>query len=171
MSEQLCSNCNKSNPIGSTYCYSCGHILPAGMKVLATQHLGEDERNLRPQLRWGTAYFGEQTFLRIHVSHTAQLIETRFDTECILGRVSEDDVATVDLSPFNAIEMGVSRRHAKLTRQSATIMVQDLDSVNGTYLNGENLLPFQARGLRNEDEIQLGHMQLRISFLRAPGRP
>ncbi len=86
----------------------------------------------------------------------------------MLGRAVEDVQPDVDLTPFQAAELGVSRRHVKLTRQSATIMVQDLGSVNGTFLNGQKLLPYQPRVLRNEDELRLGHMTLRVSFMRAP---
>jgi hypothetical protein len=123
---------------------------------------------LKPQLRWGTAYFGEQMILRVHVRDTNELIETRFDKECVLGRAVEDSAPDVDLTPHQGVELGVSRQHVKLTRQESTVMVQDLGSLNGTYLNGRKLLPYQPRVLRNEDELSLGHLALRVSFMRAP---
>jgi pSer/pThr/pTyr-binding forkhead associated (FHA) protein len=85
-----------------------------------------------------------------------------------LGRAVEDVAPDIDLTPHKAVELGVSRRHVKLTRQSSTIMVQDLGSVNGTFLNGQKLMPYQPRVLRNEDELCLGRMTLRISFMSAP---
>jgi len=49
----------------------------------------------------------------------------------VLGR---DPAAQVHLdSPI------VSRRHARLTRQGETVTVEDLDSANGTYLNGRRV--------------------------------
>ena len=164
--EQTCENCKRSNPASEFYCFACGHILPTGLKAIATQNLPNE--SLRPQIRWGTAYFGDQMVLRIMLRDTNDLIEARFENECIIGRAVEDVVPDIDLTPHNAVELGVSRRHIKLTRQSATIMVQDLGSVNGTFLNGQRLLPYQPRVLRNEDELRLGHMTLRISFMRAP---
>jgi hypothetical protein len=164
--EQICENCKRENPASEYYCYACGHILAAGLQAIATHNL--PDALLKPQIRWGTAYFGEQMALRIHVRDTNELIEARFEEECVLGRKVEDVVPDIDLTPYHAVDMGVSRRHAKLTRQSATIMVQDLGSVNGTFLNGQKLLPYQPRVLRNEDELRLGHMVLRISYLRAP---
>jgi hypothetical protein len=167
--EQVCENCKRSNSASEYYCFVCGHILPAGLKAIATQNLPNE--SLKPQLRWGTAYFGDQMVLRILLRETNDLIETHFEDECIIGRAVENVAPDVDLTSHNAVELGVSRRHVKLTRQSATIMVQDLGSVNGTYLNGQKLMPYQPRVLRNEDELRLGHMTLRISFMRAPRTP
>ena len=162
----VCGNCGKSNSTCESYCYACGHILPAGMQAVATRGLSGDSA-LKPQLRWGTAYFGDQMILRMHVRDTNDLIEKRFSDVCVLGRQASRDVNGVDLTDFEALDLGVSREHAKLTRQSATIMVQDLGSRNGTFLNGQKLLPYQPRVLRNEDELCLGDLVLRISFMRA----
>jgi len=167
VSDQVSGNCSKPNPAGEAYCYSCGHILPDGLKALVTHSLPDDQ-TLKPQIRWGTAYFGDQMVLRIHIHDTDKTIEAHFEHECVLGRAVDDVVPEVDLTPYKGIEMGVSRRHVKLTRQSATVMVQDLGSVNGTYLNGQRLLPYQPRVLRTEDELSLGRLVLHISFLQAP---
>jgi hypothetical protein len=163
MAGQICENCHKENGETATYCFSCGHILPAGMQIIATHSLS-DSKSLQPQIRWGTAYFGDQSLLRIHIRHSGQLVETQFRAECILGRAGGDVVVDVDLTAFGAVEMGVSRQHVKLSRQSSTIMIQDMGSANGTFLNGEKLIPHQMRVLRNEDELCLGRLVLRISF-------
>lgn len=167
MAEQVCENCGKKNPADESYCYSCGHILPAGMRAIATQTL-PDSQSLQPQVRWGTAYFGDQTILRIQVRNFDETIETRFDHECIIGRAFGDTHPDVDLGPYEAVNKGVSRQHVKLIRQNATIMIEDLDSANGTYLNGQKLVPHQARVLRNEDELCLGHLVVRVSFMHSP---
>ena len=167
MSEQICENCGKSNPLEEPYCYSCGHILPAGRRVLKTRNINE-EQALKPQIRWGTAYFGDQTVLRLHIRDTGEMVETQFTEECVFGRTYGEDIPDVDLTPFRAMDLGVSRRHVKLTRESATVMVQDLGSRNGTFLNGNRLVAFQPRVLRNEDELRLGRLVLRVSFMRSP---
>lgn len=69
-----------------------------------------------------------------------------------------------DLSPYQAADKGVSRRHALLHRMKRTIMITDLGSRNGTFLNGARLLPQQARIVRDGDEIQLGKLRFRIHF-------
>ncbi len=168
MSEQICKNCGKANPAKEAYCYQCGHILPTGVNMLSAKTDALPDAPLKPQLRWGTAYFGDKSLLRIRVRDAHALLEVAFGDELVLGRAVDDVVPEVDLSAYNAQHLGVSRRHAKLTRESATVMVQDLGSVNGTFLNGQKLLPYQPRVLRNEDELILGRLVLRVSFTRAP---
>jgi hypothetical protein len=167
MTEQICANCGKPNREGESYCFSCGHILPAGLKAAATHSLPDDSE-IKPQLRWGTAYFGEETILQLHLRSPEGVIETTFKDECVLGRATKDSAPDVDLKPYEGERPGVSRLHAKLKRESATIMVQDLGSRNGTFLNGERLVPYQPRVLRNGDELRLGHLVLRVSFMRSP---
>lgn len=167
MPGQECENCHKLNQDNDTYCYHCGAVLPAGLTALKTHHL-EDSETPPPQIRWGTAYFGERSILRIRIRHVDQILEAQFDKECVLGRLTDTSTPEVDLTPYGAAELGVSRMHAKLTRQSDTIMIQDLGSTNGTFLNGDRLIPFQPRVLRNEDELNLGQLTMRISFMRRP---
>ncbi len=51
----------------------------------------------------------------------------------------------------------VSRLHARLELDHEQITLLDLNSTNGTYVNGERLLPGQARRLRAGDKIDFGH--------------
>ena len=84
--------------------------------------------------------------------------------QAIVGRA--DPVSTfypdVDLTPYGALEQGVGRRHMRLFVQGGQIMVEDLDSTNGTLLNGQKLLPRQPQPLRNGDQLQLGRLALRF---------
>ena len=47
-----------------------------------------------------------------------------------------------------------SSRHAKITRQGRTLVIEDLGSTNGTYLNGEALTGPQP--LHDGDRIRIG---------------
>lgn len=71
----------------------------------------------------------------------------------------------VDLSRYNAVEQGVSRIHAFLHRQGNHFFIEDADSVNGTFLNGQPLKPNERTRLNNADEIRLGQMRMYIYFL------
>ena len=42
----------------------------------------------------------------------------------------------------------------------------DLGTPNGTYLNGQRLIPNQARVLRDGDDVRLGHLVLQVKFER-----
>ncbi|NLF75923.1 MAG: FHA domain-containing protein, partial [Chloroflexi bacterium] len=70
------------------------------------------------------------------------------------------------LSPYDALEKGVSRRHMMVSREHDTVAVMDLGSANSTYLNGQRLLPSEPRILRDNDELRLGRLVIRVTFAR-----
>jgi hypothetical protein len=69
------------------------------------------------------------------------------DGELILGR----EQATADLV---IPDPGVSRRHARVLTQNGSVIVEDLGSSNGTYVNGERITAPVELGAG--DEVQLG---------------
>lgn len=167
MSQKICVKCGKANLESEAFCAECGYALPDERATLNTQPLSAPGQP-QPELRWGTAFFEDRMVLQLTVKNTGDTIQHELGEDCVLGRRhGETSVPDLDLAPFKAVEHGVSRRHARLTRQSLTVMVQDLGSVNGTFLNGMRLVPFQPRVLRNEDELVLGRLALHVSFQRS----
>ena len=67
----------------------------------------------------------------------------------------------VDLSPHGGIEGGVGRRHANLHVQGGQAFIEDLDSVNHTYVNRQRLQPNVPQPLNPGDESRLGKVVLR----------
>jgi pSer/pThr/pTyr-binding forkhead associated (FHA) protein len=63
----------------------------------------------------------------------------------VLGRARECDIRIVDGN--------VSRRHAELVQEGATYWLVDLESTNGTSLNGA---PVQRAKLSDGDRITIG---------------
>src|SRR5262249_11295108 len=57
----------------------------------------------------------------------------------------------------------VSRRHCQLTRADNQVLVQDLESYNGTYVNGKRAT--SPLPLRHGDELTLGPCSFRVSVL------
>lgn len=74
----------------------------------------------------------------------------------------------IDLGPYNAEELGVSRQHLLLKLDGDRIFVMDMDSANGTKLNGEWLTPNQVYPLRHGDELTLGNMAIKVELLMDP---
>jgi hypothetical protein len=69
-----------------------------------------------------------------------------------LGRRPHNDVVVDDLS--------VSGDHAAFTLSGEGVLLEDLNSTNGTYVNGKSI---QRHWLRHEDKIEIA--KLTISFL------
>ncbi|WP_010273525.1 DUF6382 domain-containing protein [Paenibacillus senegalensis] len=67
---------------------------------------------------------------------------------------------------FTDSTVGVSRIHLEfiLDESHATIYIKDLGSKNGSYLNGEQLIPYQEYELKDQDEIR--YAEVKAKFIR-----
>lgn len=72
----------------------------------------------------------------------------------------------IDLTPYLTEKHGVSRRHALLRLRGTRLELQDLKSTNGTGINGTRFSPKESHQLRHQDIIQVGQIQMQVSFIR-----
>jgi hypothetical protein len=156
-----CSNCGKFNDRHEAYCYSCGNVLSlsqSGTKIL--------EEEAEAKTRLGTAHFGQFSALLFTARGSTTPLEVIAEGEMVIGRVDAENAVRpdVDLSQFGAKDLGVSRLHASLKRLENTVSLSDLNSRNGTYINGQKLHPGEVRVLRDGDEVRFGKLILRIAF-------
>jgi pSer/pThr/pTyr-binding forkhead associated (FHA) protein len=80
---------------------------------------------------------------------TGELVGTVYELTLGQTLIGRSEVAQVQLP-----DDGVSRRHAKIVRESdGSAKIVDLDSTNGTYINGRRV---HAEGLREGDRIRIG---------------
>ena len=63
-------------------------------------------------------------------------------------------------------DVTVSRRHAEFRSERGELQVVDIDSFNGTYVNGR---PIDSAVLTNGDEIQMGKFRLVLLIKPATG--
>lgn len=75
----------------------------------------------------------------------------------LVGRPDET-TPEVDLSVFGDTG-GVSRRHAQITRSEGQVLLEDLSSSNGTFLNGVRLQPGLQHPLTHQDEVRFGSLR------------
>ncbi|WP_287152437.1 FHA domain-containing protein [Candidatus Solincola tengchongensis] len=100
---------------------------------------------------------------KLELENSGQVFSLEERAEYTLGR---SDPAThsfpdIDLAPFGALDAGVSRRHAKITRLGGgRYYIMDLASTNYTHVNGEKLEAFEPRPLADGDEIYMGTLKL-----------
>jgi hypothetical protein len=84
----------------------------------------------------------------------------------VLGRADMKSrfLPDVDLTPYGALDRGVSREHATLQLDGDSLYVTDLDSTNGTILAGKRLTPHVKTILRKGDELLLGRLPVQVLF-------
>lgn len=85
----------------------------------------------------------------------------------VLGRddyFGGDQQPDFDLTPFGAVERGVSRRHARLHLQNQTLYVTDLGSTNGTFMGDTQLPPGVPTPFDKGKKLMLARLPLRVLY-------
>ena len=78
--------------------------------------------------------------------------------------IGRDDSADLQLN-----DKAVSRRHSALRVEGETVVIEDLGSRNGTFVNGERV--DDARRLREGDAVQVGATVLEVRSSRGETEP
>jgi hypothetical protein len=103
---------------------------------------------------------------------SAVCIPVSLDEPVILGRRGSPDqtrpYGLLDLSDLGADKRGVSRQHCQLERQGAHLFVTDLDSTNGTYLNGARLVAYTPYRLADGDRLILSTLHCTVVYAASP---
>src|SRR5438128_2520839 len=89
----------------------------------------------------GSAFFSDHARLMLYFDNAPKPLVISPPPHTYLGRTEENQPESLhlNLSSYDAQEKGVSKTHALLLRSNITLSIQDLDSKNGTYLNGYRL--------------------------------
>lgn len=161
-----CIQCGHENFLDMPICEECYALLPStgllssipddrspGHRQWATRHLKH-----RGQLT------GHQ--VAFYVDEFEKPIIVPVAGELILGRQPPDTSATarLDLTPYRAVQLGLSRIHAAIRRNGRGFEIVDLGSTNGTRLNQVALEPYIPNALTAGDRLRLALMWLTIDF-------
>jgi pSer/pThr/pTyr-binding forkhead associated (FHA) protein len=164
----ICSHCQTANREGMLFCEECGRDLRgiASSPTIPTRAIGTDVDSSSARATWGTAMFNRNTSVVLHVRGAKKPVELKDKPRLVFGRTdqSSEVIPDIDLTPYNAVAKGVSRQHAIIERSDDTLMLIDVGSSNGTYLNGQKLIANQPRVLRDGDEVRLGKLVTHIYF-------
>lgn len=159
----ICPNCQHKNLDGTVFCSECG-IQLSGLQPIVTQNISAE--NIPAMERKRTANFPKDldTWASLHLLDSGHILPLGDRTEFTLGRVSEAQpiMPDIDLTPYQAYANGVSRLHAVLKREGSRVLVMDLGSSNGTYLNGKRLTPNVDQTLSHGDMLALGKLKIQI---------
>jgi hypothetical protein len=162
----ICPNCQNKEMSGAIYCGKCGaQLIEMSMtthKIHTAETRGEAERNTgRTQVPPPVHL---QSWISLNMMESGQILPLADRNEFSLGRSAEGQpiVPDVDLTPYGAYTNGVSRLHAVLKRVGDRIVLMDLGSSNGTYLNGTRLAPYIEMAVAHGDVVYLGKLKLQI---------
>lgn len=83
----------------------------------------------------------------------------------VIGRSDNTSSYQPDIDLYNhgGQQKGVSRRHAVLLRYKGFVHLMDLDSVNGTFINGHRLSPNVPYPFKPSDHVSLANLEVVIT--------
>lgn len=95
-------------------------------------------------------------------------LEILLSRSICLGRLdpASSNFPEIDLTEEGTVSKSVSRRHARIFKHEDVVVVEDLGSVNGTFINGRRLVPYLPENLETGDTLQLGRLVLGVTIRR-----
>jgi len=143
-------------PENTLFCEECGSYLP----LTASQ--AADPLASPSEVKEGRS--GVKTL--ILSIQDGDSIELPLSKEVIIGRLDVERAVfpDVDLTNEQGIEKGLSRRHARISRREGQVFLEDLHSLNGSFLNKTRLVPDLPYPLKDGDQVQLGKLVLTVHF-------
>jgi pSer/pThr/pTyr-binding forkhead associated (FHA) protein len=147
-----CPECGFVNAEGANYCQKCGAFLAereSGKPGDTTEAYQVDEAGeLRPVDLEQVTGEGATLAIRSGGGRAGEIFNASGDRMTI-GRSPDAEIFLDDVT--------VSRNHALLVRRRDGLYIDDLGSLNGTYVNRRRI---ESHKLQNGDELQVGKYKL-----------
>ena len=153
MSFVYCPECGFQNPESANYCSKCGALLTkdeGGAETTQTytpEEIADEDGPLDEIAAEGPALVVRSGGGRAGEHFTPQGDRTT------IGRSPDNDIFLDDVT--------VSRKHAVLVQSGGEFRIEDLGSLNGTFVNRRRI--DSATRLESGDEVQIG--KYRLSFI------
>jgi pSer/pThr/pTyr-binding forkhead associated (FHA) protein len=153
MAHIYCPECGFQNPEAANYCAKCGALL-------VKEESGETTMTFTPE---ESEEQGQPVLEDLGIKGPALVVRSGG------GRAGETftldgERTTIGRSPDCEIfldDVTVSRKHAVLERKGDALKIEDLGSLNGTFLNRKRI---ESADLSDGDELQIG--KYRLTFLQ-----
>lgn len=168
---QICPQCGYENPEGEPYCVDCGYHIHGDFtltEVRTTRAMGQilfppDETSaaiaeIKPTAGMFALRVGEDI---AYLPMSRPLTLGR-------GKTSLRMTDMFDLDPYDAYHKGVSRSHAEIRLEAGELMIVDLGSMNGTFLNRHRLEPNKPYPLFTGDQIRLATIDIHVYLSSSP---
>jgi hypothetical protein len=154
---QTCQHCGLGNREGVMFCEHCGvALVPI---ALSTRQLSDNG-----DLALNSDELGPEGVIVLQVGNFQAPIMVQIRDNVTLGRAGPQGNQTryINLSPYGADEAGVSRQHLRLTRGGRAVYALDLNSTNGSKINGDPIPGGVECRITDGDELTLGRLKVYI---------
>jgi hypothetical protein len=148
-----CPECGFRNPESANYCSKCGALLvkdESGTETTQQYTLDDGDDEAVAALE-DVGLKGPALIVRSGGGRSGETFHPEGERTTI-GRSPDCDIFLDDVT--------VSRKHAAILRRDGSFFVEDLGSLNGTFLNRRRI---ESGELADGDELQIG--KYRLTFL------
>lgn len=101
-----------------------------------------------------TVFFGDNYILKWKEGKFSREYELS-DFPIKVGKIKGENIITIE-------DMSISRIHARFEERKGKIYLQDLNSTNGTIVNGKGLRAGEEIEIKRDDEIQFGKIVVNV---------
>lgn len=86
--------------------------------------------------------------------------------DVVIGRQPrpDDPPVTLDLDEYDGHDLGVSRHHCMMKLLNGNLILVDLDSINGTFVNGHRAMPLKRYNVKDGDTITIGRLTVEVRY-------
>jgi pSer/pThr/pTyr-binding forkhead associated (FHA) protein len=148
LSHVYCPECGFQNLESANYCSRCGALLVTGDLDNPTETISLDELEEEGAELEELGVEGPALVVRSGGGRAGEQFPLE-RTQTTIGRTPDCDIFLDDVT--------VSRRHAIVARGAGGFTIEDLGSLNGTFLNRHRI---EKADLENGDELQIGKYRL-----------
>jgi hypothetical protein len=152
MSFVYCPECGFQNPEAANYCSKCGALLvkdDTGSETTMTYVPDEGDEESTTLEDMGVK--GPALVVRAGGGRVGETFALEGE-RTLIGRSPDCEIFLDDVT--------VSRKHAVLHKRDDAFVIEDLGSLNGTFLNKRRI---ESGSLSDNDELQIG--KYRLTFL------
>jgi pSer/pThr/pTyr-binding forkhead associated (FHA) protein len=101
----------------------------------------------------------------IHEADTSITVSAAYSL--LIGRYNRQRPVDIDLTDYDGVRYGISRQHIEIIPKQdlQRLLVKDLDTANGSHINGQPMTPGHLYMLQDGDELKLGAMHITVHFV------
>jgi hypothetical protein len=151
-----CPFCNQAYPENTLFCEECGSYLAPSTGQATDPLLGQTADDVdRGRSKYRTLVLAIENGGRFELPLSKEVILGRLDASLAI-------FPDVDLTGEEGLEKGISRRHARISRRESQVFIEDLNSLNGTFLNANRLVSEIPYPIKDGDQVQMGRLVMTI---------
>jgi hypothetical protein len=162
-----CPSCKHREFVGTLFCSECGtrlvNVTPAPTMSIPRDQVSLEASATKPSVPEGPD-LASGALLGLRIVSSGEILSLIGRDNYTLGRTVEGQpvIPDVDLSPYDAFEQGVSRLHCEIRLKDDGVYIVDLESANGTLINGKTIEVQKPFAVKHGDILQLGRMRLQL---------